>query len=116
MNAFTLKEPFRPDHIPEHAQWLAGKENAFWFTMDIVDPEKCIYEITCFEMDGTLSFKGLYLVDHPGFDPSKKYSFTHLSHYSYCSIEQKNKLYRFSLLHRDSDEGMDMNENSIKDN
>lgn len=97
---FSVKEPSRPENIPTHAQWLSGKDSGFWFTIDEHDISKLSYTIHCFDQYGNLSFKGLYNVDHPGFNVSEPYSFTHLSHYNYCSISQKNKLYRFTPIHR----------------
>jgi hypothetical protein len=96
MRSFFIKEPHRPPHLPEHAQWLAGKEEGFWFLIDEYSKEDLLYRIKSYKKDGILRFKGLYKVDHPGFDAQKEYSFTHLSHGKYCSIEQANKLYRFT--------------------
>lgn len=95
---FAIIEPDRPAHLPDHAQWLAGIDSGYWFAIDPHDEVRYIYQIYCFEMTGDLKFKRLYVVDHPGFNWKKEYSFTHLSHGQYCSISQNNKLYRFSLL------------------
>lgn len=97
MKNFQIPEPERPAHIPEHAQWLAGLENGFWFAIDKLDTREQIYSIRCYEMTGGLKFKRLYKIDRSGFNTKENYEFTHLSHGEYCSISQNNKLYRFSL-------------------
>jgi len=116
MANFFIKEPHRPAHLPEHAQWLAGKEEGFWFVIDEYSIEDLIYLIKSYAKDGNLRFKGLYNVDHSGFNSQKAYSFTHLSHGKYCSIEQGNKLYRFTPCSNNHKENIGLSNTSARNN
>ena len=105
MANFQLKEPHRPSHLPEHAQWLSGTESGFWFAIDDHDPEKLHFRIRSYDVSGGVLFDRFYITDKPGFLTNKDYHFTHLSHGQYCSISQNNRLFRFTLLSEENNEG-----------
>lgn len=111
-----VPEPDRPDHLPGHAQWLAGKEIGQWFVIDESNMKEQLYRIRRYGMKGKLQYDRIYHVDHPGFNVREKYEFTHLSHGQYCSISQKNKLYRFSLLKQEMSDGKESGTFSIGNN
>jgi len=113
---FQYPEPDRPDHLPQHAQWLAGKDNGQWFVIDEHDVKKQLFRIRRYGMDGILQFDRLFLTDQKGFLTNKKYEFTHLSHGQYCSISQNNKLFRFTLLASNSDEGLHIDKSLFGNN
>jgi hypothetical protein len=116
MVPFTINEPPRPEHLPSHAQWLAGKNSGCWFSIEKSDLADLHFIICCYNQDTHLSSKGLYKVDHPGFTLDQDYHFTHLSHYKYCSIKQHNKLYRFSLVQKENKDSIVMEPDDIKRN
>jgi len=109
-------EPDRPNHLPEHAQWLAGKDNGQWFVIDGHDIEKQLFRIRRYGKDGTLQFDSLYQTDQHGFVTDKAYEFTHLSHGRYCSISQNNKLFRFTLFQSKNVDGLHIDKSMFGNN
>lgn len=109
-------EPDRPEHLPEHAQWLAGKDSGQWFVIDENDVDKRLYRIRRYGMDGVVQFDRLFITDQVGFISNKTYEFTHLSHGRYCSISQNNKLFRFTLLQSKSNEGLHIDKSLFGNN
>lgn len=109
-------EPDRPEHLPTHAQWLAGSDNGQWFVIDEKEIEKQLYRIRRYGEDGIMQFDRLFITDQLGFVTSKPYSFTHLSHGRYCSISQGNKLFRFTLFQSKTEEGLKVDKSLFGNN
>ena len=90
----SFSSPQKNSNVPENAQWIGGIGAGSWFS---ILKESKYYQIKRFSQNGILECQGLFSVDDISFRIDEKFVFTYLSHCSLCTIEQKGKIYKFSL-------------------
>lgn len=92
----TLQAPKKPDHLPEHAQWLAGEGSGSWFVVEDFFEEILVNR---FNPEGELEFGGIYQVKgKKGLNLNLDYSITYLSHFRQIRILQHRQLVELSLI------------------
>lgn len=88
----TLPAPERSVNLPSSAQWLAGEGAGSWFY--IIPKNKC-YFISRYSPTGKLECESIFELSKKGFDISKPYTFTHLSHCQQVHIKQNGNVFQF---------------------
>lgn len=88
-----LPAPARVEHLPLHAQWLAGEGAGSWFS--IVAAHDARVEITRFSPEGKVECTGLFACNNPTFNLNQPYEFTHLSHCKTVNILQNGIIFIF---------------------
>lgn len=89
----SIRAPIKPPNINKNSQWLGGVGSGSWFS---IKEEKGEYQIERFSKEGKLEFKGIFKTNEK-FNIKKKYQFTYLSHYKFCTIIQESRRIIFFL-------------------
>ena len=88
----NLKQPARPNNIPQESQWLSGIGAGSWFSIEV---EKETYRIKRYSPAGQLECNRRFNVTSTGFDIKQPYEFVYISHCMMCTIFQNKKTYIF---------------------
>ena len=88
-----LPAPARVEHLPLHAQWLAGEGAGSWFSIKKNDEK--LFEITRFSPEGKIECTGGFNCLVPNFDILLPYQFTYLSHCKTVNILQNGIIFLF---------------------
>jgi hypothetical protein len=87
----TLKEPQRPEDLPEKAQWLAGEGAGSWFH---IKSSGDLFNVFRFNPDGDLECSGLFFsLGTQILDLKMAFEFIHISHCDQVLIRQKGNLF-----------------------
>ena len=100
-NFIGTLEPLAVEHAHENAQWLDGIAAGAWFELHLTDVIN-VYRFRRISPHGNVDVNGLYKVNDISFDHSDTYNFVHYSNCSFYHIEQKNTIYRFDLIKRET--------------
>ena len=79
-------------NISDKAQLIKGIGASSWFT---ITKGKELFRIERFSHEGELECSRLFRVEPSGFDISKEYKFTYISHCKECTIIQNEITYKF---------------------
>lgn len=79
-------------NISEKAQLIKGIGASAWFT---ITKENKLFRIERFSSEGELECSRLFRSKPSGFDISKEYKFTYISHCKECTIIQNEITYKF---------------------
>ncbi|PIB34040.1 hypothetical protein BFP72_00640 [Reichenbachiella sp. 5M10] len=90
----VLSEPNRPPDLPRTARWLSGEGAGSWYCISQVGTG---FHIVRYDCQGREESRGIYVLDHTGFDASRAYELVCPSHYRSVSVRQENTLFCFSL-------------------
>mgnify|MGYP001162846730 FL=1 len=82
----------KPANISNKAQLIEGIGASSWFT---IESENKNYRIERFSLSGIRECSKRFKVFPKGFEISKPYHFTYLSHCQECTILQENKTFKF---------------------
>jgi hypothetical protein len=90
-----IKEPIKPNNLPNHAQWLAGQGCGSWFILKSID-NSTNYLISRYSPEGELEFCSEFtLQTDREFSCQCPYVFTYISHHKMCTIIQHNHKFEF---------------------
>ncbi len=94
-NIGLIAEPSKPNHLPQHAQWLAGQGCGSWFELNKIDNSKN-YNIKRYSPEGELEFSSEFTIKSDReFSCQCPYVFTYISHHKMCTIIQHNHKFEF---------------------
>ncbi|MCF6365838.1 MAG: hypothetical protein L3J35_06495 [Bacteroidales bacterium] len=79
-----------PDNIPANSKFLEGVGESAWFNIKATS-KKNEFIISRYTTEGTLECSNTFIIQTPGFDISKQYEFTYVSHCTKCTLLQNNK-------------------------
>jgi len=79
-------------NISDKAQLIKGIGASSWFT---ITKGNELFRIERFSPEGELECSRLFRVEPSGFDISKEYKFTYISHCKECTIIQNEITYKF---------------------
>jgi len=91
-----MEQPDLPSNIPDNSQWLAGQGAGSWFWMGETElPNQ--FQIKRFSPTGVLECDRIMTANQKGFDISKPFEFTYLSHCAFCTVIQNTKTFTFQV-------------------
>jgi len=93
----VIERPSLPSNLPISSQWLAGQGAGSWFWMSETDLDNQ-FQIKRFSPNGVLECDRVFECNESGFEYSKPFEFTYLSHCALCTVIQNNMKFTFNLL------------------
>jgi len=90
-----ITQPKKPNHLPNHVQWLTGQGCGSWFELNNLE-KKDIYNIKRYSPEGDLEFSNEFtILTDREFSSQCPYAFTYMSHHKMCTIIQHNHKFEF---------------------
>ena len=92
-----IEQPVLPNCIPDTSQWLAGQGAGSWFWMAETETENR-FQIKRFSPKGVLECDRVFTCNETGFQYSKPFEFTYLSHCAFCTVIQNDSKFTFGFI------------------
>lgn len=89
-----VHEPFRPQTLPEQAQWLGGLGEGAWFALNTIDTT---FEIQKYDCQGNLEYQ-VVSIPEGEFNAQDDYEFSYFVHYQKHVLKQQGQEISFRTL------------------